>query len=55
MGAASVSRNLNTKEKLRDFMRECIIAELRLTEMQMEYLRQHLLESVQESDAALSR
>lgn len=51
--AASLSTNLDSDEKLNDFVRECIINELRLSEIQMEYLRQRLSPPVQQSDASI--
>jgi hypothetical protein len=50
----SLSTILDTEVKLKDFIRECIINDLHLTGMQIEYLRQNLLESVPAFDAARS-
>lgn len=48
--AASLFSNLDTEEKLRAFIDEHIINDLKLTETQKEYLKKQSLELVQESD-----
>ncbi len=48
--AVSLFSNLDTEEKLRIFIDEHIINDLRLTEIQKEDLKKQSLEPVQESD-----
>lgn len=48
--AASLFSNLDTEEKLRAFIDEHIINDLKLTETQKEYLKKQSLELFQESD-----
>lgn len=52
--AVSLFSNLDTEEKLKDFIDEHIVTDLKLTEIQKEYLKKQSLPPVQESDETIS-
>jgi hypothetical protein len=52
--AVSLFPNLDTEEKLKDFIDERIIAALKLTEIQKDYFKKQSLTPAQESDEARS-